>query len=143
MYACAVFFFSSRRRHTRCLSDWSSDVCSSDLYFFELQLTRGPCLLLVDGLDEAPNETARETVSRLIERAARAWTNCRFVVTTRPRAYEDEVMLAGFHHARIGPLEPADVRTFLERWSVALISESPERGKRHAAELIQAVEGKQ
>src|SRR5205814_7928663 len=22
---------SSRRRHTRCLSDWSSDVCSSDL----------------------------------------------------------------------------------------------------------------
>src|SRR5437899_11688333 len=26
------FFFSSRRRHTRCLSDWSSDVCSSDLH---------------------------------------------------------------------------------------------------------------
>src|SRR5205814_5813853 len=25
------FFFSSRRRHTRCLSDRSSDVCSSDL----------------------------------------------------------------------------------------------------------------
>src|SRR5947199_7985925 len=25
------FFFSSRRRHTRCLSDWNSDVCSSDL----------------------------------------------------------------------------------------------------------------
>src|SRR5258705_2821817 len=28
-----LFFFSSRRRHTRCLSDWSSDVCSSDLAF--------------------------------------------------------------------------------------------------------------
>src|SRR5205814_10611541 len=27
-----VLFFSSRRRHTRCLSDWSSDVCSSDLF---------------------------------------------------------------------------------------------------------------
>src|SRR5262245_62518655 len=25
------FVLSSRRRHTRCLSDWSSDVCSSDL----------------------------------------------------------------------------------------------------------------
>src|SRR3989442_13933337 len=25
------FFFSSRRRHTRCGRDWSSDVCSSDL----------------------------------------------------------------------------------------------------------------
>src|SRR5690242_5793841 len=26
------FFFSSRRRHTRLTCDWSSDVCSSDLY---------------------------------------------------------------------------------------------------------------
>src|SRR3989442_12011130 len=26
-----TFFFSSRRRHTRCGRDWSSDVCSSDL----------------------------------------------------------------------------------------------------------------
>src|SRR3989449_8569755 len=28
-----LFFFSSRRRHTRCSRDWSSDVCSSDLRF--------------------------------------------------------------------------------------------------------------
>src|SRR2546430_13513008 len=27
-----MFFFSSRRRHTRFDCDWSSDVCSSDLY---------------------------------------------------------------------------------------------------------------
>src|SRR5438105_15886131 len=26
-----LFFFSSRRRHTRSTRDWSSDVCSSDL----------------------------------------------------------------------------------------------------------------
>src|SRR5438045_2748185 len=30
-FSLCFFFFSSRRRHTRCLSDWSSDVCSSDL----------------------------------------------------------------------------------------------------------------
>src|SRR5256885_11347089 len=28
----AYFFFSSRRRHTRLQGDWSSDVCSSDLF---------------------------------------------------------------------------------------------------------------
>src|SRR2546430_13080195 len=28
---CSLFFFSSRRRHTRFDCDWSSDVCSSDL----------------------------------------------------------------------------------------------------------------
>src|SRR5574337_1062410 len=27
-----IFFFSSRRRHTSLSGDWSSDVCSSDLY---------------------------------------------------------------------------------------------------------------
>src|SRR3989449_9922278 len=31
MYRILFFFFSSRRRHTRCSRDWSSDVCSSDL----------------------------------------------------------------------------------------------------------------
>src|SRR5437016_7683225 len=30
-YYFFLFFFSSRRRHTRLVSDWSSDVCSSDL----------------------------------------------------------------------------------------------------------------
>src|SRR5438034_3169221 len=30
-----LFFFSSRRRHTRSLCDWSSDVCSSDLSLWQ------------------------------------------------------------------------------------------------------------
>src|SRR2546422_9197138 len=38
-----VFFFSSRRRHTRCSRDWSSDVCSSDLDDgdWHIELTEG------------------------------------------------------------------------------------------------------
>src|SRR3712207_9150570 len=35
-----VFFFSSRRRHTRYWRDWSSDVCSSDLVEEVDKLTR-------------------------------------------------------------------------------------------------------
>src|SRR2546422_4454111 len=47
-----LFFFSSRRRHTRCSRDWSSDVCSSDLfalvvwslarYYFPAVLSQSP-----------------------------------------------------------------------------------------------------
>src|SRR5256884_8461419 len=43
------FFFSSRRRHTRCSRDWSSDVCSSDLVetnlrkCFQLQVANTEC----------------------------------------------------------------------------------------------------
>src|SRR5437016_14525489 len=33
-----AFFFSSRRRHTRLVSDWSSDVCSSDLLIPKLRI---------------------------------------------------------------------------------------------------------
>src|SRR5256885_5800212 len=36
MNVCDLFFFSSRRRHTRLQGDWSSDVCSSDLAVFRL-----------------------------------------------------------------------------------------------------------
>src|SRR5262245_65388276 len=56
VYSCVYltvffFFFSSRRRHTRCLSDWSSDVCSSDL-----PLARRPtrCSALSDGSRPEP-----------------------------------------------------------------------------------------
>src|SRR2546422_6405759 len=41
MWSTAMsFFFSSRRRHTRCSRDWSSDVCSSDLLVDGLPGTR-------------------------------------------------------------------------------------------------------
>src|SRR5690606_40693851 len=45
-----VFFFSSRRRHTRFSRDWSSDVCSSDL--------GGPALLAERGV-EVPEDVDR------------------------------------------------------------------------------------
>src|SRR5690242_21101890 len=44
-----IFFFSSRRRHTRLTCDWSSDVCSSDLPTVS-------CVVL------AQNDTTHETV---------------------------------------------------------------------------------
>src|SRR5256885_3342593 len=55
-----VFFFSSRRRHTRLQGDWSSDVCSSDLHhdravdlaFFDAS-TR--CSFLDGHLDDVTN----------------------------------------------------------------------------------------
>src|SRR6266446_9538528 len=45
---CFFFFFSSRRRHTRLQGDWSSDVCSSDLYGFREFLTSGDQVIRAD-----------------------------------------------------------------------------------------------
>src|SRR5690606_40379366 len=41
-----IFFFSSRRRHTRFSRDWSSDVCSSDLSPRTRPRSAGPDLLV-------------------------------------------------------------------------------------------------
>src|SRR5205085_9261975 len=56
-----VFFFSSRRRHTRFDCDWSSDVCSSDLHLWPAIGLDSPLAQLVArqlglGGDEAMGE---------------------------------------------------------------------------------------
>src|SRR5438874_1876086 len=51
-----VFFFSSRRRHTRSLRDWSSDVCSSDLLIDDSRTVL-----------EVVQEAVKQTVSLLKE----------------------------------------------------------------------------
>src|SRR5256885_8136727 len=52
-----LFFFSSRRRHTRLQGDWSSDVCSSDLEVRHVTAVRLPERLppeaVVADVDEA------------------------------------------------------------------------------------------
>src|SRR5438874_5463363 len=64
-----VFFFSSRRRHTRSLRDWSSDVCSSDLDYTTLleqwekvaAAAKGPTVVL----DENDAETSVKSLEEL------------------------------------------------------------------------------
>src|SRR3712207_8643876 len=52
-----LFFFSSRRRHTRYWRDWSSDVCSSDLVVgntaYVAEGTNGGSLRIIDVTDRA------------------------------------------------------------------------------------------
>src|SRR5438132_9626348 len=61
------FFFSSRRRHTRSLCDWSSDVCSSDLPESGLPV--------VGHLLQSPS-TASWTLENRLATAPRFWATC-------------------------------------------------------------------
>src|SRR5699024_11657355 len=63
-YHClySVFFFSSRRRHTRSKRDWSSDVCSSDLCVSRLSPgsgRRNVWLRLPSGSNASPSWSGR------------------------------------------------------------------------------------
>src|SRR5690606_1562779 len=67
-----VFFLSSRRRHTRFSRDWSSDVCSSDL--FERPTTVGPfAQLLHAAIDTGIARGAYEDLLQFVRHKARPW----------------------------------------------------------------------
>ena len=74
-----------------------------DAEFFRHQLDSGQCMVLLDGLDEAPDRLVRERLSQLIEKVTKTYRKCRFVVTSRPAAYKDKVKLPDFAHATIDP----------------------------------------
>src|SRR6266576_5657299 len=59
-----LFFFSSRRRHTRSLRDWSSDVCSSDLLLVEGGPGLGKSRLLEEAVRLAGRAGVRAAVGR-------------------------------------------------------------------------------
>src|SRR5438132_6714168 len=100
--ALRYFFFSSRRRHTRSLCDWSSDVCSSDLtqrHEMEraLRETEQRFRLIVEG--------AKEYALLMLDPEGRvvSWN----AGAERLKGYRAEEIV-GQHHSRFYP--PEDVR---------------------------------
>src|SRR5688500_19793079 len=69
-----LFFFSSRRRHTRLQGDWSSDVCSSDLVSSYAPVVLGDGSIVVDTMEGiarvAPNGNKHWLSSVKIGRAS-------------------------------------------------------------------------
>src|SRR5690606_18252169 len=62
-----LFFFSSRRRHTRFSRDWSSDVCSSDLDAARTLQYRSINIDLIYGLPRQNTERSYSTVKVILE----------------------------------------------------------------------------
>src|SRR5688500_20323191 len=84
--AYVIFFFSSRRRHTRLQGDWSSDVCSSDLAVVERQVAVLPDLERAQAFLEA--EDLRRVDRRSEER--RVGKECRAVRAPSHKKMKEE-----------------------------------------------------
>src|SRR5207249_7799956 len=81
-----VFFFSSRRRHTRSKRDWSSDVCSSDLSRTDPEKYRRIAFALsVAGYFRDPSRAREMTPFRLTERTRQAVWESLGTYDLRPR----------------------------------------------------------
>src|SRR2546429_9924373 len=72
-WLCVCFFFSSRRRHTRCSRDWSSDVCSSDLQRDDAR-PRASVVALLQPVMQPVFPEARHTGDVLLRAAGRDQT---------------------------------------------------------------------
>src|SRR3989449_4475593 len=112
-----VFFFSSRRRHTRCSRDWSSDVCSSDLHWLAhsgrrrivrrlLPPQRGEVVLRDiiphHALGGEPRARGAQRVPHLLRPAARDTLGITLVEQRHHLVFEQVVQLLGI--GRIGVL---------------------------------------
>jgi formylglycine-generating enzyme required for sulfatase activity len=102
-------------------------------------LEAGGCHVLIDGLDETPDEPSRERLAKLIHEAAKAFDGCRFVVTSRP---EGKIPIQGFEEAPIGDLQPEAIRAFLAKLAKQLYQDDEARERAFREELDAAVTGR-
>ena len=110
-----------------------------DRRFFEQQLKDGNCLILLDGLDEAPDETRREKICEMAANIIKAYEQCQIVLTSRPAALDDGLKLDDFTPVMIEPLDPPAIHNFLDMWCSLLYVGAGEKQKDYRQELNEAL----
>ncbi|RQW04557.1 DUF4062 domain-containing protein, partial [candidate division KSB1 bacterium] len=108
--------------------------------FWQEKLSSDQVILLLDGLDEAPDRGERERISELISQAVRTYRDARFVLTSRPLAYVGKAVLQEFPQAYIDSLEPEAIDFYLQRWTKAAYFDAPLKADEHYLELRQALQ---
>ena len=110
-----------------------------DRDYFEQVIEDGPATVLLDGLDEVTTREQRECIAELVSEAARCFKSCRFVVTSRPPAFEGKAVLPNFAQVWIDPLEDTAIDGFLRKWCEALFVGSERQAQKHFEELLTAI----
>jgi hypothetical protein len=86
--------------------------------WWDRQLRRGRCLILLDGMDEVARADDRLTVAGWVERQIAAHTGNHFVITSRPYGLPDSLS-AGADVFVVRPFAADQIQQFLDRWYVA------------------------
>ncbi len=98
-------------------------------------------LLLLDGLDEVPNEDERGQVRQAIEDLTAGRENMRVVVTSRTAAYHGQSVLGrGFQHIRVLPLQIEQVESLVRQAYAAIHAQSQQKAKTQADNLLTEIE---
>lgn len=97
------------------LAKWKADAPEG---WFEDQLKKGDCLILLDGLDEVADLDTRKTVVNWVEKQMTIYANNSFIVTSRPFGYISNP-LSGVTVLEVRPFTVAQVKRFVQSWYLA------------------------
>ncbi|MEH6456883.1 MAG: NACHT domain-containing protein [Cocleimonas sp.] len=85
-------------------------------------LKSGKAIILIDGLDEIPNEM-RNKILDWVSSLVSCFPKASFIVTSRPNAISDDWSdLKSFELVKLLPMTPQNISLFIEHWHEAAIS---------------------
>ncbi len=95
-------------------------LAATETWFFEETLRRGRALVLIDGLDEAPPDAARDLL-RCLMTLLEDHPGNRVLLSSRPVAGlgEQEPVPPGFASVRMTSMTREEIGTFVDRWCLA------------------------
>ena len=117
--------------------------CSLDLdrdFFANLLRDEKRVLLLLDGLDEVPEEDERILIRQDIEHLVAGKKNLRVLVTSRTAAYQGRAVLGhDFQHVSVLPIDEDQIKKIIEQAYQAIYPDSKSSALKKAKELLDSI----
>jgi HEAT repeat protein len=126
-------------QHSLRKSEMAENECHALRELLRDRLQAGSALLLVDGLDEITEPSARARFAQQLEQIHRVYPAAPMVVTSRIVGYREmgQRIRCGFEHLTVADLSRQDKDDFARRWCG--LTEPAERRAAAAAELIRDI----
>jgi len=96
--------------------DATNQTVTSPKRWFERQLKKGRCLIMLDSFDQIGHEKQRQQLVDWLEEQFLHYPRCSFIITARPQGYPS---LQAAHILEIQPLETKQIAQFIESWTLA------------------------
>ncbi len=119
--------------------------------FFADRLTRGECLVLLDGVDEVADLPTRHRIARLVEKFTIAYPGNRYVVTSRLMGYTDAARLGeNYVMTTVRDFTWEDITHFVTYWNRAIemalakgveTDHTRQQASKQTEGLLKAIEG--
>jgi energy-coupling factor transporter ATP-binding protein EcfA2 len=84
--------------------------------WFGKKLRLGRCLVMLDGLDEIPEDGDRIKVSAWVDEQLKAYPESKFILTSRPDAYRRSALRENAIESEVQPLARPDRDKFIRNW---------------------------